>query len=77
VIALLAAASLGAVWSSCSPDFGVPGVLDRFGQIEPRVLFAADGYFYAGKTTTRWSASRRCSPARGRRAGRRGARTRR
>jgi acetoacetyl-CoA synthetase len=50
VIAMLATASLGAVWSSCSPDFGVQGVLDRFGQIEPRVLFAADGYFYNGKT---------------------------
>ncbi|HEY7657835.1 MAG TPA: acetoacetate--CoA ligase [Burkholderiales bacterium] len=50
VIAMLATASIGAVWSSCSPDFGVQGVLDRFGQIEPRVLFAADGYFYNGKT---------------------------
>ena len=50
VIAMLAATSLGAVWSSCSPDFGVQGVLDRFGQIEPTVLFAADGYFYGGKT---------------------------
>jgi acetoacetyl-CoA synthetase len=50
VIATLATASLGAIWSSCSPDFGVQGVLDRFGQIEPKVLFAADGYFYAGKT---------------------------
>jgi acetoacetyl-CoA synthetase len=50
VIAMLAAASLGAIWSSCSPDFGVQGVLDRFGQIEPKVLFAADGYFYNGKT---------------------------
>ncbi|MGH8864676.1 MAG: AMP-binding protein, partial [Burkholderiales bacterium] len=50
VIAMLATASLGAVWSSCSPDFGVEGVLDRFGQIEPKVLFAADGYFYNGKT---------------------------
>jgi acetoacetyl-CoA synthetase len=50
VIAALAAASLGATWSSCSPDFGVQGVLDRFGQIEPTVLFAADGYFYNGKT---------------------------
>jgi acetoacetyl-CoA synthetase len=49
VIAMLAAASLGAVWSSCSPDFGVAGVLDRFGQIAPRVLVAADGYRYAGK----------------------------
>ena len=49
VIAMLAAASLGAVWSSCSPDFGVAGVLDRFGQIAPKVLFAADGYVYAGK----------------------------
>ena len=50
VIAMLATASLGAVWSSCSPDFGVQGVLDRFGQITPRVLFAVDGYFYNGKT---------------------------
>jgi acetoacetyl-CoA synthetase len=48
-IAMLAAASLGATWSSCSPDFGVHGVLDRFGQIQPKVLFTADGYFYAGK----------------------------
>ena len=44
------ATSLGAVWSSCSPDFGVNGVLDRFGQIAPRVLFTADGYFYGGKS---------------------------
>jgi len=49
VIAMLATASLGAVWSSCSPDFGVKGVLDRFGQIEPKVLFCVDGYRYAGK----------------------------
>ncbi len=49
VVAMLATASLGAVWSSCSPDFGARGVLDRFGQIAPRVLFAADGYFYAGR----------------------------
>ncbi|MGH8482731.1 MAG: acetoacetate--CoA ligase, partial [Nevskiaceae bacterium] len=49
VIAMLATASLGAIWSSCSPDFGLPGVLDRFGQIEPKVLFACDGYSYAGK----------------------------
>ena len=48
-IAMLAATSLGAIWSSCSPDFGVHGVLDRFGQIAPRVLFTADGYYYAGK----------------------------
>src|SRR6185437_15719231 len=49
VIAMLAAASIGAIWSSCSPDFGVDGVLDRFGQIRPRVLFAAAGYRYAGR----------------------------
>jgi acetoacetyl-CoA synthetase len=49
VIAMLAAASIGAVWSSCSPDFGVGGVIDRFGQISPKVLFAADGYYYNGK----------------------------
>ena len=48
-IAMLATASVGAIWSSCSPDFGVHGVLDRFGQIAPKVLFSADGYFYAGK----------------------------
>ena len=50
VVAMLATASLGAVWSSCSPDFGVDAVLDRFGQIRPKVLFATDGYFYNGKT---------------------------
>ncbi len=50
VIAMLAAASIGAVWSSCSPDFGVQGVLDRFGQIEPKVLIAAAAYRYNGKT---------------------------
>jgi acetoacetyl-CoA synthetase len=50
IIAMLAVASLGAIWSSCSPDFGVQGVLDRFGQIEPKLLFVADGYHYAGKT---------------------------
>jgi len=49
IIAMLAAASLGAVFSSCSPDFGVRGVLDRFGQIEPKVFIACDGYRYAGK----------------------------
>ena len=49
IIAMLAAVSLGAVWSSCSPDFGVKGVMDRFGQIEPVVLFTADGYYYNGK----------------------------
>jgi len=49
VIAMLATTSIGAVWSSCSPDFGVSGVLDRFGQIQPRVLFVADGYRYAGR----------------------------
>ena len=50
VAAMLASASVGAVWSSCSPDFGVQGVLDRFGQISPKVLFSADGYWYNGKT---------------------------
>jgi acetoacetyl-CoA synthetase len=49
VISMLGAASLGAIWSSCSPDFGANGVLDRFGQIQPKVLFCADGYRYAGK----------------------------
>ena len=49
IMAMLAASSIGAIWSSCSPDFGVQGVLDRFGQIEPVALFAADGYWYNGK----------------------------
>ncbi len=49
IAAMLAATSLGAVWSSCSPDFGVKGVLDRFGQISPKVLFTADGYAFGGK----------------------------
>ena len=49
VIAMLATTSLGATWSSCSPDFGVNGVVDRFGQIEPRLLFSADGYRYNGR----------------------------
>ncbi|MCK4768329.1 MAG: AMP-binding protein, partial [Desulfobacula sp.] len=49
IIAMLAATSLGAVWSSCSPDFGIKGVLDRFGQTRPKVLFTADGYFFKGK----------------------------
>jgi len=49
VVAMLAASSIGAVWSSCSPDFGINGVLDRFGQIKPRILFTTDGYLYNGK----------------------------
>jgi acetoacetyl-CoA synthetase len=49
VIGMLATASIGAVWSSCSPDFGVQGVLDRFGQIEPKILLAVDGYYHMGK----------------------------
>lgn len=53
VVALLATASLGAIWSSCSPDFGSPSVIDRFKQIEPKVLFAVDGYRYGGKAHDR------------------------
>ena len=49
VAAMLATTSIGAVWSSCSPDFGERGVLDRFGQIEPKVLFTVDGYWYNSK----------------------------
>jgi len=49
IIAMLAATSIGAIWSSCSPDFGIKGVLDRFGQIQPRVIFTADGYLFKGK----------------------------
>ena len=50
VVAMLACSSIGAIWSSCSPDFGINGVIDRFGQIEPKVLFACNGYYYNGKT---------------------------
>jgi acetoacetyl-CoA synthetase len=50
VVAMLATSCVGATWTSCSPDFGIQGVLDRFGQVAPRVLFTADGYHYAGKT---------------------------
>ena len=49
IIAMLTTASLGAIWSSCSPDFGAQGVLDRFGQIEPKAMIATEGYFYNGK----------------------------
>ncbi|MFV8783305.1 acetoacetate--CoA ligase [Microbulbifer sp. SA54] len=50
VVAMLATTSLGAIWTSCSPDFGINGVLDRFGQVQPKILFACEGYFYNGKT---------------------------
>jgi acetoacetyl-CoA synthetase len=53
VTLLLACASVGAIWSSCSPDFGTQGVVERFQQIEPRVLFAVDGYVYGGKSIAR------------------------
>jgi acetoacetyl-CoA synthetase len=62
VVGMLAATALGAVWSSCSPDFGEAGVLERFGQIEPKVLFACDGYLYAGKRIdTRERVARICA----------------
>ncbi len=63
VIAMLASATIGAVWSSCSPDFGTAGVLDRFGQIQPKVLFAVDGYFYDGKTIDSLTAVRSIATA--------------
>jgi acetoacetyl-CoA synthetase len=50
IVSFLAASSIGAIWSSCSPDFGERGILDRFGQIEPKLLITSDGYYYAGKT---------------------------
>src|SRR5690606_6781729 len=50
IVGMLATTSLGAIWSSCSPDFGVQGVVDRFGQIEPKVFITVDGYFYNGKS---------------------------
>ncbi len=49
VALVLAATSIGAIWSSCSPDFGERGVLDRFGQIEPKLFVTVDGYWYNGK----------------------------
>ena len=49
IVAMLAATSMGAAWSSCSPDFGIKGVLDRFGQIKPKILFTANGYSFKGK----------------------------
>ncbi len=49
IVAMLASVSLGATWSSCSPDFGIKGVFDRFGQIRPKILFAGDGYFFKGR----------------------------
>ncbi|PDW04944.1 acetoacetate--CoA ligase [Candidatus Viridilinea mediisalina] len=56
LVAFLASASLGAIWSSCSPDFGSPSVIDRFRQIEPKVLVAVDGYSYGGKAHERYTA---------------------
>ncbi|HIJ36178.1 MAG TPA: acetoacetate--CoA ligase [Deltaproteobacteria bacterium] len=56
LVAFLATASIGAIWSSCSPDFGTRSIIDRFMQIEPKILFAVDGYSYGGKTFERQSA---------------------
>ncbi len=50
ILAMLAVTSLGAIWSSCSPDFGIQGILDRLEQIEPKILFVSDGYLYGGKS---------------------------
>ncbi len=58
IMGMLAAASLGAIWSSCSPDFGVAGVLDRFGQIAPKLLICADGYLYNGRRFDRLEKAR-------------------
>jgi acetoacetyl-CoA synthetase len=60
VVAMLAASSLGAVWTSCSPDFGTQGVLDRFGQVEPKLLIACDGYLYNGKAVNTLSRVAEC-----------------
>ena len=61
IVAFLATASIGAVWSSCSPDFGPASVIDRFAQIEPKVLFAVDGYRYGGKDFDRRDVARRAA----------------
>ncbi len=58
IVGMLAAASLGAVWASCSPDFGVAGVLDRFGQIGPKALIVCDGYFFKGEACNRLAQAR-------------------
>jgi acetoacetyl-CoA synthetase len=58
VVGMLATASLGAIWSSCSPDFGVAGVLDRFSQIAPKALIVCDGYFYKGQRIDRLAQAR-------------------
>lgn len=50
IVAMLATTSIGAIWTSCSPDFGIKGVLDRFGQVEPKILFTVNGYYYNGKS---------------------------
>ena len=63
VAAFLACASVGAIWSSCSPDFGARGVVDRFAQIEPRVLFTVDGYRYAGRDHDRLDVVRQLQEA--------------
>jgi acetoacetyl-CoA synthetase len=63
VVAFLACASIGAVWSSCSPDFGARSVVDRFAQIEPRILFAVDGYRYGGRDHDRLDVARRLQDA--------------
>lgn len=60
VVAMLATASLGAIWSSCSPDFGVNGIVDRFGQVEPKVVFFTTGYHYNGKAFSCASTIRGC-----------------
>ncbi|MCM2343181.1 MAG: acetoacetate--CoA ligase [Alphaproteobacteria bacterium] len=62
MIAMLATATLGAIWSSASPDFGTQGLLDRFGQVEPTVFVAVDGYFYNGKTIDCLSKVREVQP---------------
>ena len=60
VVGLLATASLGAIWSSCSPEFGTQSLIDRFAQISPRVLIAVDGYAYGGATSTAGRSSTSC-----------------
>ena len=68
VVALLATASIGAIWSSCAPEFGAPTVIDRFAQIEPKVLLATDGYRYGGKDFDRAPTACARSPRRSRRS---------
>lgn len=62
VLAMLATSAVGAIWTSCSPDFGVSGLLDRFGQTQPKIIFCVDSYFYNGKCHDAWDKVQSIAP---------------